>query len=341
MPETNYSVKGYIAYSLPQSNDHYFCEIDEMYIRNKKNIREDIDFIFAPFDKNKFPSYLFKFKSKVLNGEFNTSLLRDSKYTESTKEDYISTYSRLIENIENRNVSKVVLSRIKFIRAEHIDLYKVFNQLKAQHPNAFVYTLFHPEIGTWMAASPELLIKTCSDNYITDALAGTRLVNYDSNTEWGQKETEEHLYIETYVNEKLDNINATFSKSETSTLQAGQIEHIHSRYYIDKVNIDLTRMISELHPGPAISGFPPEKALEIIDKVESHDRLYYCGYLGPINMNDNEVAFYINLRCMQVFRNGYMLYVGGGITIDSDPELEWQETEMKSETLNRIIKAAQ
>ncbi|MFN4144463.1 MAG: chorismate-binding protein [Runella sp.] len=32
-----------------------------------------------------------------------------------------------------------------------------------------------------------------------------------------------------------------------------------------------------------------------------------------------------------------MLYAGGGITEDSDPLKEWQETELKFQTLERVL----
>ena len=41
---------------------------------------------------------------------------------------------------------------------------------------------------------------------------------------------------------------------------------------------------------------------------------------------------------MEVYENGYHLYVGGGITADSDLEAEWEETELKAETLGSLIK---
>jgi len=316
MPESN-SIMGYIAYSLPHSKDHYYCVIDETYISTKDNINGDVDFILL-----------------------HTSFLRDTRHAKHSKAEYISTCSKLIDNIRNNSVSKVVLSRTKFIEGRHIDIHKVFTQLKEQYLDTFVYALHHQEIGTWIAASPELLVRSSVEHYITDALAGTRVANSDTITQWGQKEIEEHRYIETYVNERLDNLNATYSKSDTATLQAGRIEHIHSRYHINKKGIDLTKLVTELHPGPAISGYPSKEALSIIGEIENHNRLYYCGYLGLIDMNNDESDLYINLRCMQVFSNGYKLYIGGGITIDSDPELEWKETEMKSETLSLIIKSA-
>ena len=47
--------------------------------------------------------------------------------------------------------------------------------------------------------------------------------------------------------------------------------------------------------------------------------------------------WFVNLRCMQVLKNRFALYVGGGILPDSDPEKEWLETEMKAKTLSDVI----
>ena len=40
---------------------------------------------------------------------------------------------------------------------------------------------------------------------------------------------------------------------------------------------------------------------------------------------------------MQVMKHYFALYVGGGILPDSDPEKEWEETEMKAKTLSSVI----
>jgi isochorismate synthase len=80
-----------------------------------------------------------------------------------------------------------------------------------------------------------------------------------------------------------------------------------------------------------------ENALEFIQKKEKHDREYYAGYLGPVGFTDM-LNLYVNLRCLKVYSNCVALYIGGGITLDSVPEEEWQETEIKAETLLSVIK---
>ena len=81
---------------------------------------------------------------------------------------------------------------------------------------------------------------------------------------------------------------------------------------------------------------PKERALTAIKKLEKHNREYYAGFLGILNM-DEKIALYVNLRCMKIYHDYLALYVGGGITADSNPEEEWEETGIKAETLKSII----
>ena len=47
------------------------------------------------------------------------------------------------------------------------------------------------------------------------------------------------------------------------------------------------------------------------------------------------MQLYVNLRCMKVLDDRLVLYIGGGITHDSVPEEEWEETEIKADTCFR------
>jgi isochorismate synthase len=46
---------------------------------------------------------------------------------------------------------------------------------------------------------------------------------------------------------------------------------------------------------------------------------------------------FVNLRCMQVLEKSAILYAGAGVTLDSVPEQEWIETEMKFNTLLSVV----
>jgi isochorismate synthase EntC len=69
------------------------------------------------------------------------------------------------------------------------------------------------------------------------------------------------------------------------------------------------------------------EATTFIRDQESHDRMYYAGFLGwssPLGC-----AYYVNLRCATWGQEGVNLFAGGGIVEGSSAEAEWQETEAK------------
>ncbi len=48
-------------------------------------------------------------------------------------------------------------------------------------------------------------------------------------------------------------------------------------------------------------------------------------------------SFFSDVRCMQIKNKHALIYVGGGITKDSDPQLEWEETVNKTQTMMRVL----
>jgi isochorismate synthase len=100
-------------------------------------------------------------------------------------------------------------------------------------------------------------------------------------------------------------------------------------------NDHLWQFIRDFHPTPAVCGVPKNAARQLYQKYENHQRDLYTGIIGwaePENMH-----LFVNLRCMQIYQNAAALYVGGGLTQDSDPAKEWLETERKSEALGRFL----
>ena len=60
-------------------------------------------------------------------------------------------------------------------------------------------------------------------------------------------------------------------------------------------------------------------------------RNFYSGYIRV--ETEDFIQYFVNLRCAQFFENYAIIYVGGGITAESSPEKEWQETELKAEAI--------
>lgn len=257
------------------------------------------------------------------------------------KNDYINLINESIKQINAGEFEKVVLSRVKSVRGNfRPSIARVFSALCETYPNAFVY-LFNVKGQCWTGATPEPFV--CSEKNVlkTVSLAGTRNSS-ESNLDiekWNKKELQEQEYVTLHIEETLKRFNIEPVKSGPYVAKAGNLLHLRTDFTFttDAIGGRLPLLISSLHPTPAICGMSTGKAMDFIKTGEKHDRAYYAGFLGPIGIPEN-IMLYVNLRCMQVFDDRLVLYIGGGITGDSVPEEEWEETEMKAETLLSVLK---
>jgi len=262
---------------------------------------------------------------------FSTFFLPYQSNDES-KATYEKTFAKLIEAIESGRFEKVILSRTKTIETLQSAL-GIFDQLNENYPNTFNYIISNAEIGTWMGATPERLLGIEGTSLETMSLAGTKTAE----AQWTEKEfREQRLVTETIVN-TLEKAGCQNIKQDgPSNLEAGKIQHLHTKISCElNETSDWKKIAFLLHPTPAVCGLPTNEAKAFIPELESHDRLFYTGFLGLIQ--PNKVHLFVNLRCMEFFENKARLFIGGGILSNSSCESEWQETERKAETLGAFL----
>lgn len=249
----------------------------------------------------------------------------------TSKEEYLKKVTAIVDAIKNRKFEKVVFSNLFIYQRNDLDLAYIFDKLEKKYPSAFVFLFNAQECGTWIGATPETLLTKNGSKLRTMALAGTR-PSQGSNP-WNTKEIEEQNYVVQYITDLLSMLNVDYSISDRYTKQAGVIEHICNNILIsENDDTKISHILKSLHPTPAIAGIPTQKAIQFLSELESHNRRYYGGYVGPM-YNNGDFSFYVNLRSMQVTSDELHLYAGGGITKDSIPENEWLEIVRKSRTL--------
>lgn len=242
-----------------------------------------------------------------------------------------------IQAIQNKEFQKVVVSRKESVVLEHFDLGTTFKKLVTQYRSAFVYCFYHPKIGTWLGASPEQLLKATANSFETMALAGTQKDTGTATVSWPQKEQEEQQFVTDYIVSKLKDSGAHIQVSQAYSVKAGSLWHIKTDISGDfGPALDLQKAIQLLHPTPAVCGVPIAVSKAFIVANENYNRSFYTGFLGELNRNFASDLF-VNLRCMQIENNQAHLYMGCGITKDSDPEKEWKESVNKSMTMKRIL----
>jgi para-aminobenzoate synthetase component 1 len=76
--------------------------------------------------------------------------------------------------------------------------------------------------------------------------------------------------------------------------------------------------------------------MQIIDELEPDKRGVYCGSIGYFGFNSN-VDLSITIRTLIKNNNNLRFYVGGAITLDSDPEKEYLETILKGQKITEVF----
>lgn len=256
---------------------------------------------------------------------------------ETSNEDYLHRVEYLINFLNDSSLEKIVFSRmINLPPFPDFDEVDFFNALDQKYKDAYVYMFKLPDSGIWIGASPETLFHLTEEQLTTVALAGTRPTD---NISWTDKEINEQKIVRDFIHDTIEkNKIKHFVERGPVTIIAGTVVHLKTIFQIpaEEVIGKAGKLIKALHPTPAVCGLPKDQAFELIKKVEKHERRFYTGFSGPWNLGSNSYLF-VNLRCAEVGKAGMNLYVGGGITVDSDPAKEWDETVRKSQTLLSVI----
>lgn len=332
-------------------------------------------FIFAPFNKTERNYFLkadlsFSFSEGILEepkspGEISshnwlnevvskasnrkaTPHYSDKKTSASSvdKNTFEQFVKACVNQIEQGTFEKIVPSRPKSINLPaSFDSIDAFQKLCRAYPNAMISFISIPKVGSWLGATPELLVSVENKTmFKTVALAGTKLFQQGTNLKnvaWTQKEIEEQALVSRYIINNFKKIRLReFEEHGPKTVVAGNLMHLKTELSVDMVATNFPQlgsvMLDLLHPTSAVCGMPLEPSLAFLQANEKYDREFYSGYLGPVNIN-NDIHVFVNLRCMQLFENKAIVYAGAGVTVDSVPEHEWEETEMKLNTLLNVI----
>ncbi|NOR28372.1 MAG: isochorismate synthase [Lutibacter sp.] len=321
----------------------YIQKTEELYFLNSF---KDQGFVFSPFYKNE-KKILFPIKKcNLITAKTSEEFVLDENYNNSTfrvifdensEGNHIQLVQKGINFINSSATKKVVLSRKEKVECSSFDSINTLKKMLNNYKNAFVYLWFHPAVGLWMGATPERLINVTDIKFKTMALAGTQLFKNTTNVVWKEKEQQEQQFVTDYILDQIRNSIKNIKISEPYSVRAGNLIHIRTDISGElKSDNLLEQLIHSLHPTPAVCGLPKENATKFIVENENYNRAYYSGYLGELNIENNTNIF-VNLRCMQVENKIASIYIGGGITAESNPKKEWEETVSKAEVMKKVL----
>lgn len=307
-------------------------------------------FMIAPFLPHHREILAIKSESELRLDEIDSYILSDYSNDNGDGDENTSYYpfpnistsrnqhckevEKIIENIKHGKISKCVAARV-IIKESTQSPSQIFNSLCDTYHGAFIFLFHTQETGTWIGASPELLLKSDSKTVESMALASTRPAG--SYRKWTAKEIKEQVVVKDYILKRfIDNGLVPHADGPESVI-CGPVEHLMTRIYAQFQTPDqIHKLVSNLSPTPALCGFPQKEALQIIHKTEEFERGYYGGWCGYSD-EDSNINMYVNLRSLRYEPGRIALYVGGGIMEESDADSEWEETEIKSKTILNVI----
>jgi salicylate biosynthesis isochorismate synthase/menaquinone-specific isochorismate synthase len=251
---------------------------------------------------------------------------------------YEDAVARAVGRIRAAEVAKVVLAREVDVHAplEH-DPAAVLGLLREEFRSCYVFAVGRGE-STFIAASPELLVRREGQRASTVALAGSigRSADPAVDDHLGErllrsdKDREENAIVARRIALALRPMAVWVTAApEPVLVRVANIQHLARPIRAQLTGaISALELAGALHPTPAVGGEPQEPAIAMIPALEGMDRGWYAGAIGWTD-SSGDGEFCVALRCALLRGALARLYAGCGIVRDSDPAAELAETEVK------------
>ena len=258
-------------------------------------------------------------------------------------EEFQAAVRMALAEIAEGGLNKVVLARsLDAVSSAPLSAIASLHNLRHRYPNCYVFALSNEAGQTFLGATPEGLIQVHQGRVVMDALAGSapRGESAEIDAQLGtalfesEKDRHEHQVV-------VDAILGTLAKfgmsaaadAVPSLLKISNIQHLHTRICAQlPATVLPLELVAELHPTPAVAGFPKGSACDRIVEWESFQRGLYAAPIGWVSGDgDSEMAVAIRSALLEGDRA--QLYAGAGIVAGSDPAREWAEVNLKLQAL--------
>lgn len=257
---------------------------------------------------------------------------------------YAEAFQHFHHALLHEDYGKLVLSRCQQWQLhDAADPISLFAEACHRYPFQMVALVHMGQIGTWLMATPEVLLRSENNRWHTMALAGTQHITKKQlqqgweNVLWSKKNKEEQQLVTTYLSQALQPFVQQMEQKGPYTTMAAQLLHLRTDFqFVLQEQHLLGALVETLHPTPAVCGLPKEAAKAFITQHEGVDRAYYSGFCGMVRQQ-GPTHLYVALRCMELMEQHVILHAGGGLLPESNEQSEWEETEAKMATMSALF----
>lgn len=271
-------------------------------------------------------------------------------------------YRRIVRKavtaIRSGAMDKVVLGRCATVEVSHAsEVWRpedVLARLRASNPDAYVFRLdldggmggLFDEPGILLGASPELVL-SCSDSRIwTLPLAGTIARGTDPASDIraarallsSGKDLAEHAHVSRAVVEALGrHVDDIEMPSGPQLVATPVVWHLGTPIEgVLREGRSPLELLYDLHPTPAVCGWPSTPARDFIARCEGFDRGLFAGLIGWMDVN-GDCEWALVLRAGVLHADRATMFAGAGIVAASDPASELRETATKMMTFTSAL----
>ncbi|EJL9346743.1 isochorismate synthase [Staphylococcus pseudintermedius] len=232
---------------------------------------------------------------------------------------------------------KVVLSRRRMVQFDaDIEIGAVLYRALKNEKNSYLFVL-ESEDDIFISQTPEQLFKVTNGMLSTKAVAGTIPRTHNEAQDQArinallknEKNLIEHgIVVESILEDIRPFIQYADYNREPQVLKNDHLYHLYTEIEGPLAHKSYIELIDDLHPTPALGGYPKARALEYIEAHEFGARGLYGAPVGMIDMYD-DCEFIVAIRSMLMNHQQALLFAGAGIVKDSDAAEEVAETALK------------
>ncbi|XP_049411440.1 isochorismate synthase, chloroplastic-like [Solanum stenotomum] len=243
---------------------------------------------------------------------------------------------------------KVVLARsTRVVTAADIDPLTWLTCLKVEGQNAYQFCLEPPHSPAFIGNTPEQLFHRDRLSISTEALAGTRArggselldLKIEQDLLSSAKDHNEFAIVREWIRRRLEAVcSSVVIEPKKAVRKFRRVQHLNAQLRGRlQAEDDEFKILSSMHPTPAVCGYPTEDARTFISETEMFDRGMYAGPVGWFGGEESEFA--VGIRSALVEKGlGALIYAGTGIVEGSDSSLEWEELELKTSQFTKLMK---
>ncbi len=259
---------------------------------------------------------------------------------------YRAVVKRAVEYIAAGDIFQVNLSQ-RFCAPQTVDSWTLYRRLREINPAPFAAFLCCGGIDI-ISASPERFLRLAGGRVETRPIKGTRRRGRDPVEDdklrrelWqSEKDRAELMMI---VDLERNDLGRVCRVGSVRVPELCRLEEYATVFHLVSTvegilpaGKDITDLLAAAFPGGSITGAPKIRAMEIIEELEPVRRGVYTGSIGYLGF-DGRADLNIVIRTMLATGGNLYFQVGGGITADSDPHMEYLETLDKARALVRAL----